>query len=38
MKKFDIRQWVLVKSIDPIEIYIFSECYLRLCFDSYKVE
>lgn len=29
-RKFDIRQWVLVTSIDPVIIYCFSECYLRL--------
>lgn len=29
-RKFDIRQWVLVTSIDPLIIYCFSECYLRL--------
>lgn len=30
-KKFDIRQWVLVTSIFPLKIYLFSSCYLRIC-------
>jgi len=29
-RKFDIRQWVLVTSIDPVVVYGFSECYGRL--------
>lgn len=30
-KKFDIRQWVLVKSFNPLTVYYFSSCYLRIC-------
>jgi hypothetical protein len=36
-RKFDIRQWVLVRSIMPLRIFIFSECYLRLCNEAYDL-
>eukprot|EP00392_Amoebophrya_sp_AT5.2_P011961 g12051.t1 len=36
-RKFDIRQWVLVKSFDPLEIYMFSQCYLRLCNEPFDL-
>lgn len=36
-KKFDIRQWVLVVSYLPLKIYRFSECYLRICSESYDL-
>lgn len=36
-RKFDIRQWVLVTSIDPLIIYGFSECYLRLSAESFSL-
>ena len=35
-RKFDIRQWVLVTSIDPFIIYGFSEFYCRLSSHSYQ--
>lgn len=35
--KFDIRLWVLVTSIEPLEIYIFSSFYGRLCSFPYKL-
>ena len=28
--KFDIRQWVLIKSLHPLKIYYYSEAYCRL--------
>ena len=38
-KKFDIRQWVLVTSIDPFIIfYGFSECYLRLSSEIFSLD
>jgi len=37
-RKFDIRQWVLVRSISPLRIFLFSECYLRLCSDAYDLD
>ncbi|CAK0860068.1 unnamed protein product [Prorocentrum cordatum] len=36
-RKFDIRQWVLVRSFHPLEAYMFSECYLRLCNETYDM-
>ena len=36
--KFDIRQWVLVTSVDPLEIYIFNSFYGRLCSFPYKLD
>lgn len=36
-RKFDIRQWVLVTSADPLIIYGFSECYLRLSAESFSL-
>jgi len=36
-RKFDIRQWVLVKSVAPLKVFLFSECYLRLCNDAYDL-
>ncbi|OMJ66566.1 hypothetical protein SteCoe_36543 [Stentor coeruleus] len=35
-KKFDIRQWVLVSSNDPLTIWIFKECYLRFTVNDYS--
>eukprot|EP00929_Paragymnodinium_shiwhaense_P074709 TRINITY_DN3823_c0_g1_i1.p1 TRINITY_DN3823_c0_g1~~TRINITY_DN3823_c0_g1_i1.p1 ORF type:complete len:907 (-),score=215.11 TRINITY_DN3823_c0_g1_i1:76-2796(-) len=36
-RKFDIRQWVLVRSVAPLKVFVFSECYLRLCNSMYDV-
>lgn len=37
-RKFDIRQWILVTNVNPITIYGFSECYLRLSAEEYSLE
>lgn len=29
--KFDLRQWVLVTSFEPLKVYFFNSCYLRIC-------
>jgi len=34
-KKFDIRQWVVVTSWQPLRIWYFDECYLRFTADNY---
>jgi len=35
--KFDIRQWVLVRSFQPLQVYMFSDCYLRLCNEPFDL-
>jgi hypothetical protein len=37
-RKFDIRQWVLISSLDPLVIYGFSEGYLRLNSKEFSLE
>lgn len=36
-RKFDIRQWVLLRSVAPLRVFLFSECYLRLCNSMYDL-
>ena len=36
-KKFDLRQWVLVKSFNPLRVYFFSHCYMRMCSQTYDL-
>lgn len=37
-RKHDIRQWVLVTSINPLKIWLFSECYVRVAANEYSLE
>jgi tubulin monoglycylase TTLL3/8 len=37
-KKFDIRQWVIVTDWNPVTIYIYDECYFRLCMQDYNLD
>jgi len=37
-KKFDIRQFVLVTSLDPLTVFLFEDCYLRFCTEDYSTE
>lgn len=37
-RKFDIRQWILIKNINPLILYGFSECYLRLSSQDYSLD
>mmetsp|Transcript_17066 Transcript_17066/g.16292 ORF Transcript_17066/g.16292 Transcript_17066/m.16292 type:complete len:235 (+) Transcript_17066:319-1023(+) len=34
-KKFDIRQWVVVSSWQPLKIWYFTDCYLRFSAENY---
>ena len=36
-KKFDIRQWVLVSSVNPLTIYL-GDAYIRFCTAEYDDE
>ena len=36
-KKFDIRQWVLVTSWEPLDVYVFDSAYIRLCSNDYTL-
>ena len=36
-KKFDIRLYVVIKGVDPIEAYVFEEGLARFCTVSYPI-
>lgn len=35
-RKFDLRQWVLVSSWEPLTVWFYRDCYLRFCAEDYK--
>ncbi len=37
-RKFDIRQWVLVTSMSPLVVYMFSSCYLKICGSEFTLD
>ena len=37
-KKFDIRQWILITSVDPLIVYGYSECYIRLSVREFSLD
>mmetsp|Transcript_17769 Transcript_17769/g.44427 ORF Transcript_17769/g.44427 Transcript_17769/m.44427 type:complete len:901 (+) Transcript_17769:1037-3739(+) len=34
-KKFDVRQWVLISSFNPMGVWFYDNAYLRFSFDDY---
>ena len=30
-RKFDVRQWVLVSSLEPLKVYVYKKAYIRMC-------
>lgn len=37
-RKFDIRQWVLVTSYEPLCVYLFSSAYCRVCGSEFSLD
>jgi tubulin monoglycylase TTLL3/8 len=37
-RKFDIRQWVLIRNYNPPKVWFYEECYLRFCTEEYNTE
>mmetsp|Transcript_20180 Transcript_20180/g.47745 ORF Transcript_20180/g.47745 Transcript_20180/m.47745 type:complete len:699 (+) Transcript_20180:49-2145(+) len=37
-RKHDIRQWALVTSLNPLTVYFFSECYVRVAANEYSLD
>ena len=35
-RKMDIRMWVLITDWNPLTIWVFEECYIRLAYSSYS--
>jgi tubulin monoglycylase TTLL3/8 len=37
-RKFDIRQWILVTSFDPLQAWIFDGCYFRFSGEDFTLD
>ena len=35
-RKFDIRQWVLVQSFNPLIVWLYDDCYIRFAVEHYN--
>jgi len=38
LRKHDMRQWVLVTSVNPLIIWFFSECYVKVAASEYSLD
>lgn len=36
-RKFDVRQWVLVTSFEPLKFYVYKKAYLRICGSAFDL-
>ncbi|DAZ94506.1 TPA: hypothetical protein N0F65_011859 [Lagenidium giganteum] len=36
-RKFDVRQWVLIKSLEPLQVLWYRRCYLRFCTEKFTL-
>lgn len=37
-RKFDLRQWVLITSLQPLRVYWYRQCYLRFCSQPFSLD
>lgn len=37
-RKFDIRQWIILAEVQPLTVYMYSECYIRFCGVEYSAD
>jgi tubulin monoglycylase TTLL3/8 len=35
-RKFDIRQWVLITNMDPLQVWVYKKCYLRFAAEDFS--
>ena len=37
-RKFDIRQWIMVTSLNPLEVWIYDESYIRFSCEKFDLD